>query len=174
MKRLTATLIPLSLLLALPAAAQVYKCVDAKGKTTFQEAPCDGNRNANKVNSTPSSSGYEMPKGESKDTGFPPPAAPPASRDPSPAPSSGPISRSYSQVDERKFISTGMDRPSVLAKLGEPDRRIVTRITFLASGMQVNEAYIDTYEPTAGDSQTRTKIRYIADVVDNVTREIAR
>jgi hypothetical protein len=43
------TLAFVAALFSAPAAAQVYKCTDAKGKVTFQESPCDANLNANKV-----------------------------------------------------------------------------------------------------------------------------
>jgi hypothetical protein len=46
-----------------PACAfgQVYKCTDAKGRIVFQETACDANRNANRVNVSPSSGGFEPP-----------------------------------------------------------------------------------------------------------------
>ncbi|HQU49845.1 MAG TPA: DUF4124 domain-containing protein [Casimicrobiaceae bacterium] len=39
-------------LAALSAQAQVYKCVDAQGRTTYQQAPCDGAAKGTKVEIT--------------------------------------------------------------------------------------------------------------------------
>lgn len=85
-----------------------------------------------------------------------------------------PGARTDSQIQDRRFITSGMTRDQVLAKIGKPDSRILNKVTFLWNGVQVTEAYVDTYEPTKGDEQTRTRIRYVADQVESVVREISR
>jgi hypothetical protein len=89
-------------------------------------------------------------------------------------PSTGTRTRTSSQMDERKFISNGMARATVLGKIGEPDRRIVMRVTIIASQHTFDDPYIDTYEPGPGDEQTRTRIRYVAEAVVSVERDIVR
>lgn len=84
------------------------------------------------------------------------------------------VSRTASQVDERKFISVGMSRSTVLSKLGEPDRRIVWIITRIDTQTQFQEPHTDIYEPAKGDEQTRTRIRYEVDTVQGVSREVVR
>jgi hypothetical protein len=83
-------------------------------------------------------------------------------------------SHTVGQAEERKFISVGMSRGAVLAKLGGPDRQVVNRVTHLAAQSQVIEAVEDIYEPAPGDPTTRTRIRYHADVVESVNREPVR
>jgi len=104
----------------------------------------------------------------------PPPANPTAYQVQRVIPSSGSRPRTSSQMDERKFITIGMSRATVLQKIGEPDSRIVMEITYIASQTKVDEPYIDTYEPVSGDAQTRTRIRYVADAVVSVERDIVR
>jgi hypothetical protein len=82
--------------------------------------------------------------------------------------------RTSSQYDERKFISGQMSRDAVVAKLGEPDCRIILQLQRIGSNYITEMPYIDTYEPGGGDSQTRTRIRYIEGVVSSVEREIVR
>jgi hypothetical protein len=88
--------------------------------------------------------------------------------------SSGKISRTASQVDERKFISNGMTHSAVLSKLGEPDWRIIWVVTRIATQEQWTEPHTDVYEPAPGDDQTRTRIRYTGDNVSGVDRDVVR
>ncbi len=167
-------------ILAAPAAAQVYKCTDAKGKVTFQESPCDANLNANKVRTQGSSGGFTAPakKDEAKDA----PrderrmmAAPPMGQ-PEQAPRTGEREapkKTEAMAHERKFITTGQQRDAVIAKLGQPDNSVVNT-SYLRSGVRIVDTHTDTYEPASGDEQTRTRIRYRGEVVEQVTRETVR
>jgi hypothetical protein len=174
-KMIIAAIVPLSVF-ASPVAAQVYKCKDDKGRVTFQEAPCDGNRHANQVNSTPAASGIEMPRAGKEappdvrpaNPAAPPPAAAPDASQPKT------IRRTPSQIEERRFISAGMDRAEVLLRLGEPDRRINWEITYIRTQQTTTEPYVDVYEPAPGDEQTRTKIKYVGQLVNSVQREPVR
>jgi hypothetical protein len=175
MKMLIAAIVPLSVF-ASPVVAQVYKCKDDKGRVTFQEAPSDGNRHANQVNSTPAASGIEMPRAQKEAAPDVRPANP-AAQPPAAAPDASQpktIRRTPSQVEERRFISGGMERADVLLKLGEPDRQIINETTFVRTQRVIQEPYIDVYDPAPGDEQTRTRIKYVGQLVNSVTREPVR
>lgn len=47
------TLLFVASLVAAPASAQVYKCVDASGKTVYSQVPCPAGQAAKKISSAP-------------------------------------------------------------------------------------------------------------------------
>ncbi len=51
-------------LLAAPASAQVYKCVDASGKTVYAQVPCPTGQAAKRLSSTPPPAADPTPGGK--------------------------------------------------------------------------------------------------------------
>ncbi len=67
---LSITALVSSALLAAPASAQVYKCVDASGKTVYSQAPCPAGQSSKTIRSSP------PPEAPAATPGAKPPANP--------------------------------------------------------------------------------------------------
>lgn len=169
-----------ALALAAPAWAQVYKCPDGKGKVTYQESPCDANLGANRVN-TQGTSGATFAPPKPKE-GAEPAAAGAKPTGTAPAPEAGTKAvaspspeapKRKGNADERRFVSSGQKLADVVAKIGDPDKR-VPGMTTRRSGVTYLETHTDIYDPVPGDPETRTIIQYSGYVVQSVRREVAR
>jgi hypothetical protein len=154
------------------AFGQVYKCTDAKGKIVFQETACDANRNANRVNVSPSSGGFEPPPADARS---PKPAD--SGRADGPQESSQkapPQSASTGSAENRRFIKVGMSQDEVVASIGPPDSIKVTSAHRYPGATRVVNTFHAVYEPRAGDDQTRTTVYYVGEYVNQVKRDVAR
>jgi len=177
------------------AHAELFKCVDASGATSYQDWPCKAGSNAGRMDVDVAPTGFApdpklMERGKALDERMKKAAEPPPTQQ-TPSAGRGPTiptgggHNSY-QVDERKFLALQhshigefpIDEAQVLDKLGEPDRRVTimgeTCPTVTGATIKcVGETWI--YEPAGSDSDVRTVIRFDgAGKVVNVDRQLVR
>jgi len=96
-------LLPVLLLIAalaavMPAHAQVYKCVDAKGKTVYSQVPCPAGASASVLGTKPAAAPAE------------PPAAKDAKADPSKPPAKDPSKPATAAEQDQDFRKRQQER----------------------------------------------------------------
>jgi len=149
----------LTLALALPVQAGVYKCAGEKGAVVYQDAACAPGKELRNLDLDPANlsviPGAPVPSRTVK---------PPAPEKPAKVRTSAARSRGGDPA-ERKFLRTGMTEAEVLHRIGRPDMQLNAR---RKEGRQWS------YLPIAGDVDTLTTVTFVGGRVSHVDRKVVR
>jgi len=155
-------LLVLCLGFTLPAAADVYKCLDSRGKPIYQDAPC--NDAAPVVESLPPGSLPTPPVRQVEPKGPPPPPPPLVAVVPD-----VPRPPTHTPLDTKQFgmLTLGMSEATVLARVGEPDAITDDGTQIVGRGFRnVNLKEVHKYTWVYyGDSTTLDSFIHFADGV---------